>query len=162
MSAHDNTPRASVTRIEPRPRYDYALVPAGEYEARVLDDETRVYFAPRRHPERGAAKLIVWWSIVTMGHVGTVIPAYYALPGVIGRVGRHGRYRAVGHCSRLARDLAAMLGTRPSLLAGPFPRELVTDHLYRVAVVTVTLDRDRVPIPDAARYSRIDRVLGLA
>jgi hypothetical protein len=151
---HDATDRsATVTRLEPRPRYDYALVPAGEYDARVLDDHTEIYF-------RGAPKLVLTWSLCTMGHVGAIVRGYYAVPALIGRVGRHGRYRAVGFASRLSRDLCAMLGARPSSLAGPFPHDLVRDRMYRVAIETVTSDREQVTLPDGARYSVVRRVLG--
>ena len=43
-----------------RPRYLDALVPPDQYEARVLDFETRFYW-------RGASRLVVWWMIVELG-----------------------------------------------------------------------------------------------
>ena len=146
---------ATVTRIDPRPRYEYAIVPTGEYDARVVDDHTEVYW-------RSASRLVLTWQLCTPGYMGTVLRCYYAVPGLIGRVGRHGRYRAVGRTSRLARDLAAMLGMRPTVLAGPFPREDVERRLYRVNVVTVTHDAEQKSLPEGARYSKVDRVLGEA
>lgn len=144
--------------------YDYALVPQGEYDARVIGDETRVYWRTKRNP--GAPRLVIWFSLCTPGYMGIVLPRYYPIPAVIGRVGRGGRYRAVGRASYLARDLAAMLGGRPSMLAGPFPLDLVQNKLYRVSVVTVQTGVDergeRVELHEGAQYSRVLRVLGSA
>lgn len=144
--------------------YDYALVPEGAYDARVIADETRVYWRTKKNP--GAARLVLWWALCTPGCMGVVLPRYYAIPDAVGRVGRGGRYRAVGRASYLARDLAAMLGARPSALCGPFPLELVRDRLYRVSVVTVTHGNDergeRIELAVGAQYSRVLRVLGSA
>src|SRR5690606_18754952 len=98
-------------------------------DARVVDDHTEIYW-------RSQARLVLTWMLCTPGVMGTVLRTYYPVPGLVGRVGRHGRYRAVGRTSYLARDLAAMLGRRPTVLAGPFPREDVEHRLYRVNVVT--------------------------
>jgi hypothetical protein len=142
--------------------YDYAFVPEGVYDARVIGTETRVYWRTKRNP--GAHKLVLWWSLCTPGFMGIVLPRYYAIPGVIGRVGRNGRYHAVRRTSHLARDLATMLDARPSGLCGPFPIELVERKLFRVSVVTVTQGVDengsRVDLSPGAQYSRVLRVIG--
>lgn len=147
----------NVVSLEQRskPVYDYALVPAGEYDARLVDNHTEIYW-------RTASRLVLTWQLCTMGYVGTVLRSYYAVPGLVGRVGRNGRYRAVGRASRLARDLAALLGGRPAVLAGPFPFEDLRSRLYRVAVVTVTRDHAQIELPKGAQYSRVERVLGEA
>ena len=153
---HNETDRrASVTQLTPRPRYvyDYALVPEGEYDVCLIDDHTEVYW-------RTVPKLVLTWSLVTPGHMGTIVRGYYAVPKLIGRIGRHGRYSAVGRTSRLARDLAAMLGARPATLGGPFPRMHVENRIYVVEIVTVTHDAEQGERPMGAQYSRVDRVLG--
>jgi hypothetical protein len=135
MSASEN-----VLTLPKRVRYSDALIAPGEYDARVLDYETRLYW-------RGA-----------MGAAfETVLPSYYAVKDLIGPPRRHGRFKPVGMKSRLARDLAAMLRARPPL--DHFPLKLVIPHIHRVSVVTVERDHEQQNIPTGARYSKVDRVL---
>ncbi len=135
------------------PTWDYALVPDSRYEARVLGNETRLMF-------RHAPKLVVWWSLVEMGHVGTVIPAWYSVPKVTSsRPRRNGYYNAVKKSSKLARHIAAMIGNWPTVLHGPFPMDLVQNHIYEIETRTVTQDRDQVELHEATQYSCVDRVL---
>lgn len=144
----DNVARLRV----PAAKHDYDLVPAGVYEAVYATDYTGHYF-------RNAPKLVVLWRLADADHLGAIIPAYYAVPAVIGKPRRHGRYAAVGRGSKLARDIAALLGRRPHRLDGPFPADDVRGRLYRVEVVTVDRDFRQRPLPKGACYSRIERVL---
>jgi hypothetical protein len=141
----------NVVALPKRYRYADALIAPGTYSARVLDFETRLYF-------RSSPRVVVWWLIVELGDAfESVIPGFYRVPALIGDARRHGRFKRVGLRSRLARDLAAMLQSRPPL--DYFPLNVVTSKLYTVSVVTVERDAEQQAIPKGAQYSRVDRVL---
>jgi hypothetical protein len=89
----------NVVALPKRYRYEGALIAAGEYSARVLDLETKVYW-------RWSARVVVWWLVVEQGSAfETVLPSYFAVPRLIGEERRHGRFKPVGFKSRLARSL---------------------------------------------------------
>ncbi len=143
---------ATVTRLMPRARYADALVAAGRYEARLLDAETAVFFYGK------SPRVVLWFQVVTFGQAfEAVLPAYYAA-NIIGKPRRHGRFR-IGLKSKLARDLAAMLGHRPPLNLVPI--EDLLDLTFAVDVVTITRDSTQHDIPVGAQYSKVDRVLGV-
>src|SRR5690606_1227792 len=69
MSAADNV----VSLPAKLPKYGDAHIPPGTYDARPIAYETWARF-------RGwSPRVVVLWSLCTMGHVGVVIPAYYAV-----------------------------------------------------------------------------------
>lgn len=133
------------------PNHDYPHIPPDEYDACVVDQATGLYFF-------GRPRCVVWWSIITPGHMGVIVPSYYRVPALAGKPRPRGRYYRVGMRSNLVRDLAVMLNERPPL--DHYPLNRVTNHIYRVAVRTVIQDREQHSIPEPIRYSVVDRVLG--
>jgi hypothetical protein len=147
MSAPEN----NVVRLPRRVVYADALIEPGRYEARAVDFETRLYF--RGKAPRG----VLWFQITTFGPAfESVIPAFYALRSVTGKPRRRGKF-TIGFKSRLARDLAAMLGRRPPLDIVPF--EDIENALFAVDVVTVERDIEQQELPEGSRYSVVRRVL---
>ncbi len=131
-----------------------ALIPEGEYEAALVDHETGIYFFGH------SPKVVLWWRIVTMGAAfEIVIPGYYAVRRLTGKGRRRGRFQ-IGLKSRLARDLALMTNNHPPL--DHVPLDHLQDHLFRIAVRTVSKDSGQKAIPDGAHYSVVHRVLGAA
>ena len=136
-----------------RPRAADALIPEGRYDACFLDYQTAFLFHGR------APKVLAWFQIMTLGpSFETVIPAYYVVRGFRGKPKRRGRFD-VGLKSRLARDLAAMLETRPPL--DHIPVDDVSTHIFWIDVRTVSTDSKQQNIPKGARYSVMDRVIGV-
>jgi hypothetical protein len=134
-------------------RYADALVNAGHYDARLVDAETAVFFFGK------SPRVILWFQITTFGPAfEAVLPAYYAAK-LNGKPRRNGKF-TIGLKSRLARDLAAMLGRRPPLDYVPID-ELV-NTMFTINVVTVANDSTQHEIPNGARYSKVERVLGRA
>ncbi len=131
-----------------------ALIPEGEYEAALVDYETGIYFFGH------SPKVILWWRIFTMGAAfETVIPGYYAVRRLTGKGRRRGRFQ-IGLKSRLARDLALMTNARPPL--DHVPLDHLQDHLFCIAVRTVSEDSGQKAIPNGAHYSVVYQVLGAA
>jgi hypothetical protein len=90
-----------------------------------------------------------------MGHVGTVIPAYYAVKSISGRARREGMFK-IGTRSRLYRDLGRMM-FRPPLEY--IPLDDVLNKLYAVHVRDVVQDQFQHDL-GAVRYSVVDHVIG--
>jgi hypothetical protein len=131
------------------PTYGDAHIPPGEYDARVVGYET---WARCRGWE---PRVVIVWSIVTMGYVGVVIPSFYRVLALSGRARRDGMFR-VGTRSRLYRDLGRMMFRRPPT---NFIPEEVKQRLYRVAVRDVDVDQYQHDL-GAVRYSVVDYVIG--
>ncbi len=145
---------ATVTCLAPRPRCSDALIAPSAYDARLLDVETAMFFFGK------SPRVVMWWQLCTMGPAfEVVLPGYYAVRAIVGKPRRRGFFRC-GFKSRLARDLAAMMGCRPRL--DRVPVEDLSADLYRVVVETVGKDREQEAIPTGAQYSVVRRVLGVA
>ncbi len=143
----------NVVALPRRLRSADALIEPGRYEARLIDSETAVFFFGK------SPRVILWFQICSMGPAfEQVVPAYYAAR-ITGKPRRRGGFR-IGMKSRLARDLAAMLGRRPPLELVPL--EDLVNVMLTVEVVTVAKDSTQHAIPEGARYSKVERVLGKA
>lgn len=144
----------NVVALPTRWRYSDALIAPGRYDARLVDTATAVFFFGK------SPRVVLWFQVCTMGPAfEAVLPAYYAVASITGKPRRHGHFR-IGLKSRLARDLAAMLGRRPPL--DSVPLEEIVNDLFVVDVVTVETDSRQKDIPTGARYSKVERVLGKA
>jgi hypothetical protein len=132
------------------PKYGDAHIPASQYDAHVVGYETWARF-------RGwSPRVVVVWSIVTMGYVGTIVPAYYAVTSISGRPRREGMFK-IGTRSRLYRDMGRMMFRRPPLEY--IPLDDVVGNLYVVHVRDVDVDQFQHDL-GAVRYSVVDHVVG--
>ena len=71
---------ATVTKLEPRPRDENALVAPGNYDARLLDCQTWTFVAGK------SPRVIFWWQLCTMGPAfETRLAGYYAVRSIVGK-----------------------------------------------------------------------------
>lgn len=145
---------AKVVPIPRNYRNSDALITPGTYDARLVGAETAVFFFGR------APRVVLWYQICTFGEAfEAIVPGYYAVKSITGKPRWMGGF-TIGSKSKLARDLAAMLGRRAPLTF--IPMDEIATKLYSVVVETVERDFEQHSIPSGARYSRVSRVLGIA
>ena len=127
-----------------------AVLPAGEFVARFIGYETRLFFGR-------SAKVVISWSIVDPGpHFQATVRGFYAVRKLLGMPRRSGKFE-IGITSRLARDLARMLEARPPL--DRVPIKSLSKGLYLLKCRTVTRDYDQEQIPESIQYAVVDRVV---
>jgi hypothetical protein len=129
-----------------------ALIPAGEYQLRMNHWETAIYLGR-------AQKVVLHFTVCDMGpFFGIKLMRYYNVERIIGKPGKHGRFK-VRWNHDLVRDYSALF---------PEPRRLDRidlDHFASVIVVgrveTVTTTTRQKPLPASAQYSVVRELLRL-
>lgn len=137
---------------------EYPLVSDGIYDACFLYHETSTVFSKKVDRQRRGGKLYLWFTLVdpcnpTINR--TRLFKAYNIINTVGRIGRHGRFRA-GRRSNFALDYARLIGKlrrqdRPTLRA-------FKGKLFRVRVRTVLRNREQKDWHAANRYSVIDEI----
>ena len=127
---------------------DFPLIPSGKYLAGFHRIETVMMFG--RQP-----KVVLTFRIADGEHMGVEIKRYYNAQQLIGKPGVRGKFR-VGRSSDYLFDLVRLHGP-PSRLDRLPAR--VWNGVYTIKVRTVTQRSGGERLPEALRYSVIDKIL---
>jgi len=126
-----------------------SLVPPGEYQLRFDYHATAVMFGR-------AQKLILWFTVITMGpHFGKRLPRFYNVK-LIGRPCKWGRFKA-SWSGNFVREYMSLFTAPVRLDRMSMTR--FENHIIVGKVRTVGMGRDQKPIPKALHYSVIEELV---
>ena len=130
-----------------------ALIEPGLYELRFNYHETRVLFGC-------APKLVLWFTVISMGPYfdQVQLPRYYNVAKLLGRPGKHGRFK-VGFKSDFLREYAALFPAR--LRLDRIPMSPLERGIVMGQVRTVSVGAKQESIPTVLRYSVIGQLVRL-
>lgn len=131
---------------------ELTLLPSGTYEAVFDTWETVALFDGR------AQKLILWFALAAPPYVGVRLPRYYNVGEILGKPRTRGRFK-VGPRSAFFREYCAAHGA-PSRI-DRLSVSKFQGGKFSVKVRTVKRV-GRLELPEGARYSVIDCVVGRA
>ena len=130
-------------------RGDLPRVQPGTYEAAFDTWQTVALFGGK------SKKLILWFTLLSPGVMGTRLPRYYNIMALNGQPRARGRFR-VGRKSDFLRDYCRLFGE-----PGRYDRISVSkfqNQRFRVGVRTVERGGNQASIPDCLRYSVIGEI----
>ena len=124
-------------------------IPAGEYEACVVNAATELFYFGR------SPKVVLTFRILEQGrYYEKLVRGFYAVKSISGKPRRDGRFK-VGPKSRLIRDVAKLLTFRPPTDRVP---EEVKNCTCRIAVRRVEkVGKDK--LAESMQYAVVDSVL---
>lgn len=127
------------------------LLKPGTYEAAFDTWETLRLFGGR------AQKLVLWFTVLDPGEMGTRLPRYYNVREIIGKPRRRGQFKA-GPKSTFVRDYYRLHGA-------PKRKDRISvsrfeNKRYRIKVRTVKAGADQQRIHEGLQYSVIESIEG--
>lgn len=128
------------------------LVPAGEYQLVYERYETFQFCR--------TAKVAVWFRIIDMGpHFDKVLPRYYNVRKLKGKVGRFGNFQAK-RSGDLVNEFCTIANWRPNRL-DRFSFERFKGKIIKGRIGVVDRDYQQKPLHELARYSKVEALLGV-
>lgn len=131
----------------------YPSLPPGLYRVRFSHWQTLLLF-------QRAAKVVLWFVIMEEGpHWGKAIARFYNCTRIIGRPSKNGRFK-VGRRSKLVKDFCRLYPDRIGRM-DRIPMSAFGTQELLAEVRTVESDFEQATMPEALRYSVIERLLPL-
>lgn len=135
----------------------WPLIEPGEYVARFLYHETARMFVSKRHPE-GTCKVFLIFELTEPPYAGLKLYRAYRASSLIGRPGRHGRFR-LKKGSDLVRTIHLVFGQQRRL--DRISLRPLKNLLLRVKVRTVVRDHAQRELPPSLHYSVVDDIVAV-
>lgn len=127
---------------------ELTLIPAGTYLAGFHRIETAMMFGRQ-------AKVVLRFRIADGEYMGVDVNRYYNAQQLLGKPGPRGKFR-VGRSSDYLFDLVRLHGPPPRFDRLP---TRVWNGVYTIRVRTVTQRSGGERLPEALRYSVVDKIL---
>lgn len=130
------------------------LIKPGEYEMVLVEFRTQMFFGR-------APKLVMLFKVVQLGEAfETVLPRYYNLQKVIGKLGKNGSFK-VGKRSDFLRELCTVFPSVNVRRLDRIPMSCFDGVIIKARVDTVTHDSKQCLIPKPLQYSKVSKLVGV-
>ena len=125
-------------------------IPAGRYQASLIDASTRLFFFGR------SPKVVLTFRILDQGpYFEMLVRGFYAVKRIKGKPRRNGTFEA-GPRSRLLRDISKLIDSRP-------PTDHVPERIIKAAIFEIEVRRvesaSGEKLTESMQYAVVDRII---